>query len=224
MKFLLAGINVTCAFLLGHCPVDIFRRSHQRGIAAEVLINLFFPEIEHSLVNSNMWLWIHTLTVLCTILSYNQLTQRIHFAGFIIIIIWNWVSEREIWNVKELLDSSLELNFHEDSLAVTNTIYFWLPIPPVASCDWQKCMNPDMVVGFNSASIPYVCCQFRSTNIIFGRTPISSKDTHVKFLHLWSLIWHQPPFREVMPQICHDCWPGLVCCVCRARSFLRTTS
>lgn len=29
------------------------------------------------------------------------------------------------------------------------------------------------------------------------------------------------PFREVMPQICHDCWPGLVCC---ARSFSRTTS
>lgn len=212
-----------------HFSLDIAQLTSS-GAAISEELPLKFWSISFSLRLSTRW-WTRIcdfesilLTVLCTILSYNQLIQRIHFAGFIIIIIWNWVSEREIWNVKELLDSSLELNFHEDSLAVTNTIYFWLPIPPVASCDWQKCMNPDMVVGFNSASIPYVCCQFRSTNIIFGRTPISSKDTHVKFLHLWSLIWHQPPFREVMPQICHDCWPGLVCCVCRARSFLRTTS
>lgn len=78
-------------------------------------------------------------------------------------------------------------------------INFWLPIPPVASCDWQKCMNPDMIVWFNLASIPYACCimyQFRSTNIIVGWTLISSKDTHVKFLHLWSLKWQQPPFER----------------------------
>lgn len=88
----------------------------------------------------------------------------------------------------ELLDSSLELTFHEDSLAVTNTIKFWLPIPPVASCDWQKCMNPDMVVWFNLASIPCACCilyQFPSTNVIIRWSSISLRDTHAN-LDLWS--------------------------------------